>query len=112
MRASNIRVVDTAEIPTAPSRPQKALNLILSTFAGLIAGIGLAFLQVYLDNTVKSPEDVARIAGIPTLAVVPKLSSVIGKHCYKYVHGHRYSPQPGAQLAGHPQSVNISTGAG
>src|SRR5262249_47258847 len=40
LRASNIRVVDRAEVPSKPTRPQRSLNLILSALAGLVSGIG------------------------------------------------------------------------
>jgi uncharacterized protein involved in exopolysaccharide biosynthesis len=50
--ASNIQVVDKAELPTKPHKPNKGLNLILATVVGLFLGVGLAFFFEYLDNTV------------------------------------------------------------
>ena len=55
LRSSNIRVVDPALVPTTPSRPQKAKNILLALLVGLVGGIGLAIFREYLDNTVKSP---------------------------------------------------------
>jgi capsular exopolysaccharide synthesis family protein len=88
LRASNIRVVDKGKIPTKPSRPQKAFNFGLSFVIGLLGGIGIAFLQEYLDITIKSPEDITKAVGLPTLAIVPKLASISGKRGYRY--GYRY----------------------
>jgi capsular exopolysaccharide synthesis family protein len=88
LRASNVHFVDRAEVPTKPSRPQKAQNFLLSLFVGLISGVGLAFLQEYMDNTIKSPDDVTRFFQIPALAVVPKMSSLAGKRAYRYGYGH------------------------
>ena len=55
LRSSNIRVVDPALMPAAPSRPNKSRNILLAMLVGLFGGIGLALLREYLDNTVKNP---------------------------------------------------------
>ena len=73
LRSSNIRVVDPALAPTGPSRPQKARNILLAVLVGVVGGIGLALLREYLDNTVKSPDDIEALTGLPSLAVVPSL---------------------------------------
>ena len=71
LKSSNIRIVDPAMIPSTPSRPAKTRNIALAFLVGLVGGIGLALLREYLDNTVKSPDDVERLIGLPSLAVVP-----------------------------------------
>jgi capsular exopolysaccharide synthesis family protein len=73
LRSSNIRVVDPALTPTTPARPQKARNILLSFLVGLVGGVGLALFREYLDNTVKSPDDIEALTGLPSLAVVPSL---------------------------------------
>ena len=78
LRSSNIRIVDPALVPSYPARPQKAKNILLAFLIGLVGGVGLAFLREYLDNTVKSPDDVERLAGLPSLAVVPSLPHLLG----------------------------------
>jgi succinoglycan biosynthesis transport protein ExoP len=79
LRSSNLRIVDPALIPSAPSRPNKTRNILLSILIGLIGGIGLAVLREYLDNTVKTPDDIERMAHLPSLAVVPALNGSNGK---------------------------------
>jgi succinoglycan biosynthesis transport protein ExoP len=79
LRSSNIRVVDPALIPSGPFRPNKTRNVLLSVLVGLVGGIGLALLREYLDNTVKTPDDVETLARLPSLAVVPSLSNSNGK---------------------------------
>jgi capsular exopolysaccharide synthesis family protein len=79
LRSSNIRVVDPALIPTGPTRPNKTRNIMLSVLVGLIGGIGLALLREYMDNTVKTPDDIETLARLPSLAVVPSLSNSSGK---------------------------------
>jgi polysaccharide biosynthesis transport protein len=80
LRSSNIRVVDPALAPTTPSRPQKARNILMAILVGLVGGIGLAIFREYLDNTVKSPDDIESLTGLPSLAVVPALPGVVGGH--------------------------------
>src|SRR6516162_4210377 len=71
LKSSNIRIVDPALVPTTPARPAKGRNLMLAILVGLVGGIGLALLREYLDNTVKTPDDVETLARLPSLAVVP-----------------------------------------
>ncbi|HKV63398.1 MAG TPA: polysaccharide biosynthesis tyrosine autokinase [Candidatus Acidoferrum sp.] len=78
LRSSNIRVVDPAMIPSSPARPAKARNLALGLVVGLVGGIGLALLREYLDNTVKTPDDVEMLARLPSLAVVPQFTGSNG----------------------------------
>jgi polysaccharide biosynthesis transport protein len=80
LRSSNIRVVDPALAPTSPSRPQKARNISLAFLVGLVGGVGLAIFREYLDNTVKSPDDIESLTGLPSLAVVPSLPGLNGHH--------------------------------
>src|SRR6266481_2081031 len=78
LRSSNIRVVDPAMIPSTPARPAKARNVTLAFLVGLVGGIGLALLREYLDNTVKTPDDIETLARLPSLAVVPAFSDSSG----------------------------------
>lgn len=78
LRTSNIRVVDPALVPPFPARPQKTRNIVLAFLVGLVGGVGLAFLREYLDNTVKSPDDIQHLTGLPCLAVVPSFSGKNG----------------------------------
>ncbi len=72
LQSSNIRVVDPAMIPAYPSRPAKARNIAMAFLVGLVGGIGLALMREYLDNTVKTPDDIETLARLPSLAVVPQ----------------------------------------
>ena len=80
LRSSNIRVVDPALIPSAPAGPQRAKNILMSILVGLVGGIGLALFREYLDNTLKSPDDIESLVGLPSLAVVPAQPSSNGRH--------------------------------
>jgi succinoglycan biosynthesis transport protein ExoP len=71
LQSSNIRVVDPAMVPSTPARPAKARNIALAFLVGIVGGVGLALLREYLDNTVKTPDDVETLVRLPSLAVVP-----------------------------------------
>jgi succinoglycan biosynthesis transport protein ExoP len=79
LRSSNIRVVDPALVPGGASRPQKARNIGLGFLVGLVGGIGLALLREYLDNTIKTPDDIESLARLPSLAVVPAFATGDGR---------------------------------
>lgn len=78
LRSSNIRVVDPAMIPSSPARPAKTRNVALAFLVGLVGGIGLALMREYLDNTVKTPDDVETLSRLPSLAVVPQFAGSNG----------------------------------
>jgi polysaccharide biosynthesis transport protein len=78
LRSSNIRVVDPAMVPQYPARPAKTRNIALSILVGLVGGIGLALLREYMDNTVKSPDDIETLSRLPSLAVVPAFAEPNG----------------------------------
>jgi capsular exopolysaccharide synthesis family protein len=71
LKASNIRIVDSAQVPKSPVKPRVALNLALGIVLGVAFGIGLAFLQEYLDNTLKTPDEVERLLRLPSLGLLP-----------------------------------------
>lgn len=70
-RVSNVVVVDRALEPRAPFRPLLQRNLQIGVAAGLFLGIALIFLLEHLDRSIKEPEEVGRVLGVPLLAVIP-----------------------------------------
>ncbi|MHB9097549.1 MAG: GumC family protein, partial [Syntrophales bacterium] len=75
IRTGNIRVVDAAEIPKSPVKPNTSQNLFIGLIVGLALGIGLAFFLEYLDNTIKLPDDIKERLKIPYLGPVPFITS-------------------------------------
>ncbi|MDZ7374414.1 MAG: polysaccharide biosynthesis tyrosine autokinase [candidate division KSB1 bacterium] len=65
-----VRIVDPAREPIFPVKPKKRLNLMLAGIIGLMLGVGIAFVIEYIDNTVRSPDEVERL-GLPLLGTVP-----------------------------------------
>jgi succinoglycan biosynthesis transport protein ExoP len=71
LKSSNIHVVDVAEPSRRPYRPNKPLNMSLGLVAGLILGVALAFLTERLDSSLKTPDEIDRYLGLPSLGVIP-----------------------------------------
>ncbi|RXZ83385.1 lipopolysaccharide biosynthesis protein [Paenibacillaceae bacterium] len=75
MSVDNVSILNEAD-PTktpAPVSPNPLMNIAVSFALSLLLGLGLALLLEYLDDTVKTEEDVATLLGIPTLSVIPKI---------------------------------------
>ncbi|RME20906.1 MAG: polysaccharide biosynthesis tyrosine autokinase, partial [Deltaproteobacteria bacterium] len=70
---NNVYKLDSAVEPLRPVYPRVKLNLLLAMVVGLLGGIGLAFFLEYLDNTVKTQEDVERQLGVPFLGLIPTI---------------------------------------
>ncbi len=70
--SSNIRVMERAQPPTAPFRPNTRLNLAVALALGLTLGVAAASLLEHLDNTINSPAELARAVALPVLAVIPR----------------------------------------
>lgn len=76
LRSNNVRPVDIARVPTAPSEPNLPRNLAFALALGLSTGIGLAFLLDSIDNTVRTPEQAQILSGLPSLGMIPLGSSI------------------------------------
>ncbi|HYJ91868.1 MAG TPA: polysaccharide biosynthesis tyrosine autokinase, partial [Pyrinomonadaceae bacterium] len=70
-KPNNIQVSANAVTPTSPIGPQRGRNIFVAFLVSFAAGIGLAFLLDYLDDSVKSSDDIGRHLSLPTLALIP-----------------------------------------
>jgi capsular exopolysaccharide synthesis family protein len=117
-RQSNIRIIDQALVPGGPSQPSLRKDLTYGILVGLLLGIGAALLIEFLDRTLKSPEEIERRLGLPTLGVVQDIAE-IGKtygyySAYAYASGYGYghgSPPAGAGSSGERSRVRASRNA-
>ncbi len=75
LRSSSIRVVDEAEVPRSPVSPRKGQLLLMAMLIGGFGGIGLAFFFEYLDNRIKTPEELRTHLGLASLGMIPKVPS-------------------------------------
>ncbi len=83
---TNIQVLDRAELPNKPFKPNKPVNILLSIIFGLGGGIGLAFFMEYFDNTFKNTREIERATRLPALGIIPmqKLPGVIKRPMIAY----------------------------
>lgn len=77
--ANFLSVLESASPPEEPASPRVLLNTIIAALVGLLLALGLAFLFDYLDDTVKSTDDVQAVAGLPTLGTITKMRTAKGQ---------------------------------
>jgi capsular polysaccharide biosynthesis protein len=70
-KVDNVLIVDKAQQPTKQDNPNPKLNMAIAFFIGIMSSLGIAFLLEYLDNTVKSQEDIEKLTGIPVIGIIP-----------------------------------------
>ncbi|MDP4091026.1 MAG: Wzz/FepE/Etk N-terminal domain-containing protein [Bacillota bacterium] len=71
MNQDNVHILDQALLPEGPSSPRPMLNMAIAFFLGLMISMGVAFLIEYLDNTVKTEEEIEKLIGIPVIGLIP-----------------------------------------
>ena len=71
MQLESVTILDYAVIPSRPVSPRIPLNIAIALVVGLMVAAGLVFLLEYLDNTVKTPEDVQEYLGLLVLGIIP-----------------------------------------
>lgn len=86
--SNNMRVVDEAVVPNKPITPRVVLTLFLGVFGGLAVALALAFFVSYLDDSIKSQDDVENFLRLPFLGYVPniKTNSVIERDLQAHLH--------------------------
>ena len=75
LTTNNISIVDRAEVPTAPYKPNLRANVSRALMIGLLIGVLLAFSLEYLDDTVKTSQDVENRGRMPVLGTIPVASA-------------------------------------
>jgi capsular exopolysaccharide synthesis family protein len=70
-RANNVQVLDRADVPSLPVSPNPRRDWITAILAGMTIALGLAFGMEYLDDSVKTPEDITKRLRLPLLGLVP-----------------------------------------
>lgn len=74
MKVDNVSVLDKADPLElrGPIAPNPKLNIAVAFMLALMFGVGLAFLLDYLDDTLKTEEDIEMILGVPVLSSIPR----------------------------------------
>ena len=74
--ATEVQVVDTATLPTAPVAPKKAMTLLLAALLGILASSGFVVVRELLNRTIKNSDDVANYLDLPVLGSVPEMNDL------------------------------------
>lgn len=72
----DVRIVDQAILPIRPIRPRRARSLALGLLFGLILGVAVAGTRDYLDETIRSRDEVVKITSLPVLAMIPRIKGI------------------------------------
>lgn len=87
-KINNIILRDPAAVPIKPIKPRRVLTVFLGLVGGLGIAIGLAFFVNYLDDSIKSQDDVETYLRLPFLGYVPniKTNSVVERDLQAHLH--------------------------
>jgi succinoglycan biosynthesis transport protein ExoP len=72
--ALNINILEVARPSDEPSSPKKARYIAIALFLGLMLGVGLALLRNWVDQRMRTAEEISIVLGVPILGVVPSMS--------------------------------------
>jgi capsular polysaccharide biosynthesis protein len=75
-KMDNVQILDPAQFPTTQDSPKPLINIAIAFFLGLMVSVGLVLLLEYLDNTVKTQEDIEKSLGIPVIGLIPYVADV------------------------------------
>ncbi|MGZ0874773.1 YveK family protein [Priestia megaterium] len=78
MNVDNVSVLSKAALgeSTSPVKPQPLMNIAIAVVVGLMVGVGLSFLLEYLDNTLKTEQDIENILELPVMGVITTIKDV------------------------------------
>ena len=71
---ANNKVVDYAVLPSSPVKPKKPIILAIGILVGLMLGSFYGYVREFLDDSVKTKEDIERLSTIPVIGIIPKIS--------------------------------------
>ncbi|TJY42768.1 lipopolysaccharide biosynthesis protein [Cohnella pontilimi] len=76
MKVDNVSILNEADTKAAPApvSPNLKLNLAISFVLALMLGMGIIFLLEYLDDTLKTEQEVREFLDLPTLSMIPKMN--------------------------------------
>lgn len=70
-KANSVEVIDKAIVPENPIKPNKVMNILIAAVLGIMIGLFIVFILEYMDNKIKTPQDIEKHINLPLLGVVP-----------------------------------------
>ncbi|WP_141501950.1 YveK family protein [Paenibacillus luteus] len=103
MKVDNVSVLDQADPKEShgPVAPNAKMNIAVTFMLALMVGVGISFLLDYLDDTVKTEEDIEALLEVPVLTSIPKFEERDSME--------RSSNAPLTKLAGREQNVSLDS---
>ena len=92
VRAMNVMLVEAAAEPGAPFSPNSGKILKMSLAFGLILGLTLAVMMEFVDDRMRSADQMATVTGLPVLGVIPEIPAVDGQDVARAVERDPGSP--------------------
>ncbi len=89
--------IEEAVVPSKPIQPQPLRSSLLGALSGLLIMASISFLTEYLDDTVKTPEDIERFFNLPIIGFIGEIQGASDKE-------NNGAPQPEVFTAEHPLS--------
>jgi polysaccharide biosynthesis transport protein len=107
LSSSNIRVVDSAKLPTNPYKPSVALNSALGLLAGAFFGIAFVVVQERADRTIRGPGDATMYLDVPELGAIPSAKAEPSRLFAYYQNG--TGPESKKSENGKPWQLELVT---
>lgn len=70
-KANDVQVIDKAILPKGAIKPNKMMNVAIAAVLGMMIGLFVVFLIEYLDNKLKTPQDIEKHLGLSVIGVIP-----------------------------------------
>lgn len=92
MNVDNVSILANATVADnqSPIKPKPLMNIAIALVVGLMAGVGIAFLIEYFDNTVKNEQEIERLLELPVLGVIGAISDSKIETKSRHAHGKKH----------------------
>lgn len=74
MKVNSVEIVDKAQLPNLPVKSKPFINIAFAILIGILISVGITFLKEYMDDTIKTVEEVEKHLGLPVLGTIPSLN--------------------------------------
>ncbi len=92
---NNIRVQSFAIPPKTPVSPSRTITVLGALFLSTLFGMGLALFLEYLDDTIRSTDEIENYLQLPALAAIPSIDSTVKRKLLLVGSGGEESDAPG-----------------
>lgn len=75
-KVDNVQILDPAQLPVGPDSPKPLMNMAIAFFLGLMVSVGVVFLMEYLDNTIKTTDDIEKLIDVPVIGTIPLVTDL------------------------------------